>query len=87
MTLREIYVTQDMDSKPEKGNLNPCCVSSIKINPQRRMNRERRKIINQIRRLSTIDEVEVRCPNSPVSIKTNKNMNLKRSASGKLSII
>ena len=76
-----------MDSKPEKGNLNPCCVSSIKINPQRRMNRERRKIINQIRRLSTIDEEEIRCTNSPVPIKTNKNINLKRLASGKLSII
>ena len=83
MTLREIYVTQDMDSKPEKGNLNPCCVSSIKINPQRRMNRERRKIINQIRRLSTIDEMEIPSPNCSVSIKTNKKMNLKRSASGK----
>ena len=72
-----------MDSKLDKGKINHCCISSIKMNPQRRMNRERRKIINQIRRLSTMDEVEVRCPNSPVSIKTNKNMNLKRSASGK----
>ena len=80
-------MTENMDSKPDKGNINPCCISSIKMNPQRRMNRERRKIIKQIRRLSTIDEVEIRSPNSSVSIKTNKNINLKRSASGKLSII
>ena len=78
-------MTENMDSKPDKGNINPCCISSIKMNPQRRMNRERRKIINQIRRLSTIDEIEIRSPNFPVSIKTAKNMNLRRSASGKLS--
>ena len=74
-----------MDSKPDKGNINPYCISSIKMNPQRRMNRERRKIINQIRRLSTIDEMDIRSPNSPVTIKTSKNINLKRSASGKSS--
>ena len=73
-----------MDSKLENDNINHCCISSIKLNPQRKMNRERRKIISQIRRLSTIDEMDIRSPNSSVSIKTNKNMNLKRSASGKL---
>ena len=76
-----------MDSKPDKGNINPCCISSIEMNHQRRINRKRRKIINQIRRLSTIDEVEIRRPNSSVSVKTNKNINLKRSTSGKLSTI
>ena len=72
-----------MDLKPNKRKIHPCCISSTKINPQRRMSRERRKIINQIRRLSTIDEMEIPCPNSSVSIKTNKKLNLKRSASGK----
>ena len=71
-----------MNMKPKNCRCKNCSIPSSKPNSQRKRIRERQKIINHFRRLSTIDEVEMRSQKSSVSSESNGNVGRKRSASG-----
>ena len=73
-----------MDLKSERHSINQCCVPLEARNSQNKMSKERRKIINHIRRLSTIDEMGIRPSIPSVSPELDDSVCLKRSASGKL---
>ena len=83
-----------MDSKTDNSKIKKSLPSSERTNPSRRYNRphrafksaesKRRKVITQIRRLSTIDETELQRPHSSGPRKPAKNIVLKRTASGNL---
>ena len=72
-----------MDSKTSNYEINNSCVLSTKQNPQKITRRERRKIIHHIRRLSTIDEIEMWRSISLVTTKSDDTLNSRRSSSGK----
>ena len=66
---------------PKNCRCKNCSIPSSKPNSQRKRIQERQKIINHFRRLSTIDEMEVRSQKPSVSSESNFK-GLKRSASG-----
>ena len=72
-----------MDSETKNLKVSKSCVSSAKQNPQKITRRERRKIINHIRRLSTIDEIEMWRSITLVTTKSDDIVNSRRSPSGK----
>ena len=83
-----------MDSKTDNSKIKKSLPSSEQTNPSRRYNRphrafksaesKRRKVITQIRRLSTIDETELQRPHSSGPRKPEKNNTLNRTTSGNL---
>ena len=72
-----------MDSETKNHKVSKSCVSSAKQNPQKITRRERRKIIHHIRRLSTIDEIEMWRSITLVTTKSDDIVNSRRSPSGK----
>ena len=72
-----------MDSETNNHKISNSCVLSTKQNPQKITRRERRKIIHHIRRLSTIDEIEMWRSISLVTTKSDDTVNSRRSSSGK----
>ena len=83
-----------MDSKTDNSKIKKSLPPSEQTNPSRRYIRplrasklaksKRRKVITQIRRLSTIDETELQCPHSSGPRKSEKNNTLNRTTSGNL---
>ena len=72
-----------MDSETNKYKIEKSCTLSKMQNPHKITSRKRRKIINHTRRLSTIDEIEMWRSISLVTTKSNDDVRLKRSPSGK----
>lgn len=72
-----------MDCETKKYKIGKSCALSTMQNPHKITRRERRKIIIHTRRLSTIDEIEMWRSISLVTTKSNDDVRLRRSASGK----
>ena len=72
-----------MDSETNNYTNSKSCALSTNQNSQKVTRRERRKIIHHIRRLSTIDEIEMWRSITLVTTKSDDIVNSRRSPSGK----
>ena len=71
-----------MNSKTDNTSMNTSFLSSPMQNPSHRYKRKPRRLIKPIRRLSTIDEIDIHCTSSSDSSDPKKNVVFRRTDLG-----